>query len=38
MNLYYGVPSEIDEWMALVTETRDNFPGLETREALPRPL
>ena len=34
MNLYYGVPSEIDEWMALVTETRDNFPGLETREAL----
>lgn len=38
MNLYYGVPSEIDEWMALVTETRDNFPGLETREALPRLL
>lgn len=38
MNLYYGVPSEIDEWMALITETRDHFAGPETWEALPRLL
>lgn len=38
MNLYYGVPSEIDDWMALFTGTRNHFSGPETREALPRLL
>lgn len=34
MKLYYGIPSDIDAWMALVTRVRDNFPGLETQKAL----
>ncbi len=34
MQLCYGVPTDIGPWMALVTEVRWNFPGLETAEAL----
>jgi len=34
MKLCYGVPADIDRWMALVTSVRANFPGLETAEAL----
>lgn len=34
MKLYYGAPSDIDRWMALVTAVRANFPGLETADAL----
>ena len=34
MKLYYGIPSDIDAWMALVTRVRDNFPDLETQKAL----
>lgn len=34
MKLYYGAPADIDRWMALVTNVRANFPGLETEEAL----
>jgi len=34
MKLHYGAPADIDRWMALVTNVRANFPGLETDEAL----
>lgn len=34
MKLHYGAPADIDRWMALVTNVRANFPGLETEEAL----
>lgn len=30
----YGQPQEIDAWMALVEQVRENFPGLETPESL----
>ena len=34
MQLYYGVPEDIEKWMSLVTQVRWNFPGLETQERL----
>ena len=34
MQLFYGVPEDIEKWMNLVTQVRWNFPGLETPEAL----
>lgn len=34
MQLFYGVPEDIEKWMNLVTQVRWNFPGLETEEAL----
>lgn len=34
MQLFYGVPEDIEEWMRLVTRVSWNFPGLETQEKL----
>ncbi len=34
MQLFYGVPEDIEKWMSLVTCVRCNFPGLETQERL----
>ena len=34
VQLYYGVPEDIEKWMSLVTRVRWNFPGLETQEKL----
>lgn len=34
MQLFYGVPKDIENWMSLVTRVRWNFPGLETQEKL----
>lgn len=34
MQLVYGVPADIENWMKLVTAVRWNFPGLETQEEL----
>ena len=34
MQLFYGVPEDIENWMRLVTRVRWNFPGLETQEKL----
>lgn len=34
MQLFYGVPDDIENWMSLVTRVRWNFPGLETQEKL----
>ena len=34
MQLFYGVPEDIEKWMSLVTQVRWNFPGLETQEKL----
>lgn len=34
MQLFYGVPEDIEKWMRLVTQVRWNFPGLETQEKL----
>ena len=34
MQLHYGVPADIEPWMALVTRVRANFPGLETEAAI----
>ena len=34
MQLFYGVPEDIEQWMCLVTRVRWNFPGLETQERL----
>lgn len=34
MQLFYGVPEDIDNWMNLVKQIRWNFPGLETQEKL----
>lgn len=34
MQLFYGVPEDIENWMSLVTQVRWNFPGLETQEKL----
>lgn len=34
MRLFYGIPEDIEKWMSLVTEVRQNFPRLETQKAL----
>ena len=34
MQLFYGVPEDIEKWMNLITQVRWNFPGLETQEKL----
>lgn len=34
MNLELGRACDIDNWMHLVGQVKDSFPGLETREAL----
>lgn len=34
MQLLYGVPGDIENWMSLVTRVRWNFPGLETQKKL----
>ena len=34
MEISFGKTSDIDSWMELVTKVKDDFPGLETREAL----
>lgn len=34
MQLFYGVPEDIDKWMGLVNRISWNFPGLETQEKL----
>jgi hypothetical protein len=34
VQLFYGVPKDIENWMSLVTRVRWNFPGLETQEKL----
>lgn len=34
MQLFYGVPEDIENWMSLVTQVRWNFPGPETQEKL----
>lgn len=34
MQLFYGVPEDIEKWMGLVIQVRWNFPGLETQEKL----
>lgn len=34
MQLFYGVPKDIEKWMRLVARVRWNFPGLETQEGL----
>ena len=34
MQLFYGVPEDIENWMELVYRIRWNFPGLETQEEL----
>ena len=34
VQLFYGVPEDIEKWMSLVTQVRWNFPGLEIQEKL----
>lgn len=34
MQVHFGQKEDIDQWMKLVTKVSDNFPGLETEEAL----
>ena len=34
MQLFYGVPEDIEKWMNLIETVRWNFPGLETQEKL----
>lgn len=34
VQLFYGIPEDIENWMSLVTRVRWNFPGLETQEKL----
>lgn len=34
MKVEYGIPQDIDSWMALVETVSGNFPGLETQEKL----
>ena len=34
MQLFYGVPEDIEKWINLVTQVRWNFPGLETEKKL----
>lgn len=34
MQLFYGAPEDIEDWMGLVNQISRNFPGLETQEKL----
>lgn len=34
MKIQLALQNDIDSWMELVTKSRNNFPGLETKEAL----
>lgn len=34
MQLFYGAPEDIENWMRLITRVRWDFPGLETQEKL----
>lgn len=34
VQLFYGVPEDMDKWMSLVSQVRSGFPGLETQEKL----
>lgn len=34
MQLFYGVPGDIENWMKLVNQISWNFPGLETQERM----
>ncbi len=34
MQVFFGKPEDIDEWMRLVRSVRTEFPGLETKTAL----
>lgn len=34
MQVTYGVPADVENWMCLVKRIRPNFPGLETEESL----
>lgn len=34
VQLFYGVPEDIEKWMSLVTQVRWSFPGLDTQEKL----
>ena len=34
MEVLYGTIQDIQEWVDLVRKVRDNFPGLETEEAM----
>ena len=34
MQLFYGEPEDIENWMELVSQMSWNFPGLETQEKL----
>jgi len=34
MQVHFGQKEDIDQWMKLVIKVSDNFPGLETEEAL----
>lgn len=34
MQVHFGQKEDIDQWMKLVMKVSDNFPGLETEEAL----
>lgn len=34
MQLFYGIPEDIEDWMKIVNQIRRNFPGLETQESL----
>ena len=34
MQLFYGAPKDIENWMKLVKQIRWNFPGLETQDSL----
>ena len=34
MNIRFANPADISQWMQLVTKVKDNFPGLETEQAL----
>lgn len=34
MQLFYGIPEDIENWMKLVNRISQNFPGLETQDSL----
>ena len=34
MTIRFANPADIEQWMQLVRKVKDNFPGLETEEAL----
>lgn len=34
MEVCFGTLAEIDAWMALMCQVKENFPGLETEESL----